>query len=74
MAIDELETSKVLLDYLFLSLALSSFGIMEQAITKLANYSEVCISIVSFYDAVATVFTRTLVIILPIENRFDYLL
>ena len=45
----------VLIDFLFLGLSLSSFGIMTHATHMLAAYSELAIAIVSFYGCGAAV-------------------
>ncbi|MCM3788700.1 acetate uptake transporter [Domibacillus indicus] len=61
MTIGALETNKVLfiifflIDFLFIGLSLSSFGIMEHASHQLAAYSELLISLFSFYGAGAAV-------------------
>ena len=61
MTIGAMETHKVLftifvlIDFLFLGLSLSSFGIMEHATHMLAAYSELAIAIVSFYGCGAAV-------------------
>lgn len=61
MTIGAMETHKVLftifvlINFLFLGLALSAFGIMEPVTSQLAAYSELAISIVSFYGAGAAV-------------------
>lgn len=61
MTIGAMETHKilftifVLIDFLFLGLALSSFGIMEHPMHQLAAYSELLIAIVSFYGCGAAV-------------------
>lgn len=56
-----METHKVLftifflIDLLYLGLAASSFGIMEQGMHLLAAYAELAIAIVSLYGAGASV-------------------
>lgn len=61
MTIGAMETHKVLftifvlIDFLFLGLAASSFGVMEHAMHQLAAYSELAIAIVSFYGCGAAV-------------------
>lgn len=61
MTIGAMETHKVLftifvfINFLFLGLSLSAFGIMEPVTSQLAAYSELAISIVSFYGAGAAV-------------------
>lgn len=77
MTIGAMETHKVLftifvlIDFLFIGLSLSSFGIMEHATHMLAAYSELLIAIVSFYGCGAAVlnthFGRTF---LPVGKPF----
>lgn len=61
MTIGAMETHKVLftifvlIDFLFLGLSLTSFGIMEHATHQLAAYSELLIAIASFYGCGAAV-------------------
>lgn len=61
MTVGAMETHKVLftifvlIDFLFIGLTLSSFGIMEHATHMLAAYSELLIAIVSFYGSAAAV-------------------
>lgn len=61
MTIGAMETHKVLftifvlIDFLFIGLTLTSFGIMEHATHMLAGYSELLIAIVSFYGCGAAV-------------------
>ena len=61
MTIGAMETHKilftifVLIDFLFLGLALSSFGIMDHPMHQLAAYSELLLAIVSFYGCGAAV-------------------
>lgn len=61
MTVGAMETHKVLfiifvlIDFLFLGLTFSSFGIMTDTFHNLAAYSEVLISIVSFYGSGAAV-------------------
>jgi succinate-acetate transporter protein len=61
MTIGALETNKnlfiifVLIDFLFIGLTLTSFGIMTEATHKLAAYSELLIAIFSFYGSGASV-------------------
>ena len=61
MTIGAMETHKVLftifflINFLFIGLALSSFGIAVEFTHKLAAYSELCISLVSFYGSAAAV-------------------
>ncbi|OXS76713.1 acetate uptake transporter [Domibacillus enclensis] len=64
MTIGALETNKVLfiifflIDFLFIGLSLSSLGIMEHAMHQLAAYSELLISLFSFYGAAAAVLNK----------------
>lgn len=64
MTIGALETNKVLffifflIDFLFLGLALSSFGIMESFMHNLAAWSELAIGILSLYAAGANVLNK----------------
>ena len=61
MTIGAAETHKVLftifvlIDFLFIGLSLSTFGIMPEFSHKLAAYSELLISLVSFYGSAAAV-------------------
>lgn len=61
MTIGAMETHKVLftifvlIDFLFIGLTLTSFGIMKELTHSLAAYSELLISIVSFYGSAAAV-------------------
>lgn len=61
MTIGAMETHKVLfiifvlIDFLFIGLALSTFGIMHEFSHGLAAYSELLISLVSFYGSAAAV-------------------
>ncbi len=67
MTIGAMETHKVLftifvlIDFLFIGLTLSSFGIMEHGAHMIAAYSELLIAIVSFYGSAAAV----------LNNHFD---
>lgn len=60
MTIGAMETNKVLfiifvlIDFLFIGLSLSTLGIAKHAMHTLAAYSELLISIVSFYGSAAT--------------------
>lgn len=77
MTVGAMETHKVLftifvlIDFLFIGLSLSSFGIMEHTTHMLAAYSELSIAIVSFYGCGAAVlnthFGRTF---LPVGKPF----
>jgi succinate-acetate transporter protein len=61
MTIGAMETHKVLftifllIDFLFLGLSMNSFGIMPEFSHKLAAYSEMLISLFSFYGSAAAV-------------------
>jgi succinate-acetate transporter protein len=61
MTIGAMETNKnlfiifVLIDFLFIGLTLTSFGVMTEATHKLAAYSELFIAIFSFYGSGASV-------------------
>lgn len=61
MTIGAMETNKVLfiifvlIDFLFVGLSLSTLGIAEHAMHNLAAYSELAISLVSFYGFAANV-------------------
>lgn len=61
MTIGSMETNKVLfiifvlIDLLFIGLSLSTFGIMEGPMHKMAAYSELLISLVGFYGSAACV-------------------
>lgn len=64
MTIGALETNKVLfaifflIDFLFLGLSLSSFGIMEHFMHNVAAWSELAIGILSLYGAGANVLNK----------------
>ena len=64
MTIGALETTKVLffifllIDFLFVGLALSSLGIMEHGMHLLAAYAELAIGILSLYGAGASVLNK----------------
>lgn len=64
LTIGALETNKVLfiifvlIDFLFIGLALSSFGIAEHATHQLAAWSELFIALFSFYGAGAAVLNK----------------
>ena len=61
----------VLIDFLFLGLTLTSFGIMEHATHMLAAYSELAIAIVSFYGCGAAVLnTHFGKVFLPVGKPF----
>lgn len=64
MTIGAMETNKVLfliflfIDFLFIGLAFSTFGIMEHSMHSLAAYSEIIISILAFYNSAAVVLNK----------------
>lgn len=61
----------VLIDFLFIGLSLSSFGIMEHATHMLTAYSELFITILSFYgSAVAVLNTHFGRTFLPVGKPF----
>lgn len=66
MTILATETTKVLffifvlIDFLFIGLSLSTFGIMPELTHKIAAWSEFFIAIVSFYGSAASVFNNHL--------------
>jgi uncharacterized protein len=77
MTIGALETHKVLffifvfIDFLFIGLSLSTFGIMHEATHMLAAISELCIALLSFYGAAAIVLnTHFGRVFLPIGKPF----
>lgn len=77
MTIGEMETHKVLfiifvlIDFLFIGLALTSFGIAEHASHQFAAYSELSIAIVSFYGSAAAVLnTHFGRVFLPVGKPF----
>ena len=77
MTIGAMETHKVLftifvlIDFLFLGLTLSSFGIMEHTMHLVAAYAELGIAIVSFYGCAAAVLnTHFGKIFLPVGKPF----
>ena len=61
MTVGAAETHKVLffifvlIDFLFIGLSLSTFGIMTEFTHELAAYSELCIALLSFYGSAAAV-------------------
>ncbi len=65
MTIGSMETNKtlfvifVLIDFLFLGLSLSTLGIMPHFFHEVAAYSELAISLVSFYGVAANVLNAT---------------
>lgn len=64
MTIGSVETNKmlliifVLIDFLFIGLALSTFGIMTHAMHSLAAWSELLISLVGFYGVAGNVLNK----------------
>ncbi len=77
MTIGAMETHKVLftifvlIDFLFLGLAFSSFGIMHNFMHNLAGISEFLIAIVSFYGSAASVLnTHFNKVVLPVGKPF----
>ncbi|WP_110112337.1 GPR1/FUN34/YaaH family transporter [Bacillus sp. CGMCC 1.16541] len=77
MTIGAMETHKVLffifvlIDFLFIGLSLSSFGIMPHATHMLAAVSELCIALLSFYGSAAAVLnTHFGRVFLPIGKPF----
>lgn len=77
MTIGAMETHKVLfiifvlIDFLFLGLAASSFGIMEHFMHNVAGISEMLIAIVSFYGSAASVLNNHFgKVFLPVGKPF----
>jgi len=77
MTIGAMETHKVLftifllIDFLFLGLTLTTFGIMEHGTHMLAAYSELAIALVSFYGSAAAVLnTHFGRVFLPVGKPF----
>jgi len=77
MTIGAMETHKVLftifllIDFLFLGLTLTTFGIMEHGAHMLAAYSELGIALVSFYGSAAAVLnTHFGRVFLPVGKPF----
>ena len=77
MTIGAMETHKVLftifvlIDFLFIGLTLTSFGIAEHASHQFAAYSELSIAIVSFYGSAAAVLnTHFGRVFLPVGKPF----
>lgn len=77
MTIGAMETHKVLftifvlIDFLFIGLTLSSFGIMAHGAHMLAAYSELAIAIMSFYGSAAAVLnTHFGRVFLPVGKPF----
>ncbi|WP_113926907.1 GPR1/FUN34/YaaH family transporter [Bacillus sp. P14.5] len=80
MTIGALETHKVLffifvfIDFLFIGLSLSSFGIFHDATHMLAAVAEMCIALLSFYGSAAIVLnTHFGRVFLPIGKPFGIL-
>lgn len=77
MTIGAMETHKVLftifvlIDFLFLGLTLSTFGIMEHTMHMVAAYAELAIAVVSFYGSAAAVLnTHFGRVFLPVGKPF----
>ncbi|MGE1041422.1 acetate uptake transporter [Bacillus wiedmannii] len=77
MTIGAMETHKVLfmifvlIDFLFIGLSLSTLGAMPHAMHNLAAYSELCISLLSFYGSAAAVLnTHFGKVVLPVGKPF----
>ncbi|MEN8698637.1 acetate uptake transporter [Bacillus infantis] len=77
MTVGAMETHKVLffifvfIDFLFIGLSLSTFGIMHEATHMLAAVAEMCIALLSFYGSAAIVLnTHFGKIVLPIGRPF----
>lgn len=77
MTVGAMETHKVLftifvlIDFLFLGLSMSSFGIMEHTFHNIAAYSEMLIAIFSFYGSAAAVLnTHFGRVFLPVGKPF----
>ena len=77
MTIGAMETHKVLfaifvlIDFLFVGLALSTWGIMDHAMHNLAAYSELFISLLAFYASAASVLnTHFGQVVLPVGEPF----
>lgn len=74
------ETNKVLffifimIDFLFIGLSLSTFGIMEELTHEIAAWSELLIAVLSFYGSAASVFNGHLgKVFLPVGKPFGIL-
>lgn len=77
MTIGAMETHKVLfmifvlIDFLFIGLSLSTLGVMPHAMHNLAAYSELLISLLSFYGSAAAVLnTHFGKVVLPVGKPF----
>ncbi|MFC5731975.1 acetate uptake transporter [Cytobacillus gottheilii] len=77
MTVGAMETHKVLffifvlIDFLFIGLSLSSFGIMEEATHMLAALAEMGIALLSFYGSAAVVLnTHFGRVVLPVGKAF----
>lgn len=77
MTIGAMETHKVLfsiflcIDFLFLGLTLTSFGIMEHGSHMMAAYAELLIAVISFYGSAAAVLnTHFGKVFLPVGKPF----
>ena len=80
MTVGALETNKVLflifvcIDFLFLGLSLSSFGIATELTHGIAAWSELIIAILSFYGCAGNVLNSHLKrVILPLGKPFGIL-
>ena len=80
MTVGSMETNKVLfiifvlIDLLFIGLALSTFGILEHQTHMLAAFAELGIAIVSFYGVAANVLNKHLGrVVIPIGKPFGIL-
>ena len=64
----------VLIDFLFLGLSLSSFGIMPEFTHAMAAWAELLIALVSFYGSAANVFNGHLGrVVLPVGKPLGLL-
>ncbi len=63
----------VLIDFLFIGLTFSTFGIMEEPMHELAAYSELAIAFVSFYSAGAHVVNAQFgTTVLPVGSKITF--
>jgi succinate-acetate transporter protein len=60
----------VLIDFLFVGLALSTLGIMHHAMHNLAAYSELFISLLAFASAASVLNTHFGQVVLPVGEPF----
>ena len=63
----------VLIDFLFIGLSLSTLGVMPHAMHNLAAYSELLISLLSFYGSAAAVLNTSEKLFYQLENRLVFL-